>query len=302
MTDKAGQMNMVGGLAGLLAGLRLSGRHFAAPDGNELYALFVDLDGTALVCRPYFQEATRAFKRFMTELGVNGQEAAKTLEQHDNLNLEHKGFGREPYRKTMLTAYKALTKKHGLKFSDSRMEDHKLIVSGIAKLPFFREPELFPNVVRVLQDARKYFLIIGVTGGSDDAQSHKVREAGLKVVFDHVAIVSRSNKPEQIAKIMSDCGINASLSAHIGNDMRDDVACLQVTNVVHLPLEASRRHAKIPQDTGFELFHATSWLDAYHNPIQSLIRRRLALELRKAYRKDVLGRTESERCPEPVAS
>ncbi|MBY0359879.1 MAG: HAD family hydrolase [Candidatus Obscuribacterales bacterium] len=253
-------------------------RNFCAPDGKTA-ALFVDVDGTILVCQRYFDEANATFARYMKLRGFEPKEALEMLREVEHTNTEKVGFERDRYGRSLIEVYDKLRakKKRRFKAEDVRF-DHQ-ICENIGRAPFFREPELFPNAAPVLGRAHHNFLIFAVTIGNREAQKYKVRQAGLNQIFDELIITSRDDKAALVAQVIKDLNIDPKLSAFIGNSLRSDGACLAVTNFVYLPLEpgAFDRAVGLPQNTGFEVFETVDWRQAEERAINSLKRRRRTL-------------------------
>lgn len=258
---------------------RTSDRNFCAPD-NKIAALFVDVDGTILVCQPYFDEATANFGYFMKLRGFDGEESIKLLREVDRSNTERVGFERDRFGKSLVEAYDRMRVAKRKRFRPEDIAHDRLICENIGRAPFFREPELFANAAAVLGRAHHNFMIFAVTIGNREAQKYKVRQAGLDPVFDGVLITSRDDKPTLVSRVMKDLNIDPKLSAFIGNSARSDGACLALTNFVYLPLEpgwAYDKAAALPESSEFEVFRVDDWRQAEDHAINSLVRRRRVL-------------------------
>jgi hypothetical protein len=91
---------------------------------------------------------------------------------------------------------------------------------------------------------------------------------------------------EIVQEVMEDLNIDPYHSAHIGNSMRSDGACLAVTNFIFLPLEAGWSFDKskpIPtettKDSGFQMYSVKDWREAEERGINRLLRRRKSVQL-----------------------
>lgn len=256
---------------------RSADRNFCAPRG-KIAALFVDVDGTILVCQPYFDEANASFAYYMGLRGFNSEEAVKILREIDHANTEKVGFERDRFGRSLVEAYDRLRQQNKRRrFTADQIRYDRQICENIGRAPFFREPELFPNAAAVLGRAQHNFMIFAVTIGNREAQKYKVRQAGLNRLFDELIITSRDDKATHVARLIKDLNIDPNYSAFIGNSMRSDGACLAVTNFVYLPLEpgwAFDKNATLPQASGFEMFDACDWRQAEELAINSLVRRR----------------------------
>ena len=254
-------------------------RNFCAPAG-KIAALFVDLDGTTLVCQPYFDQAHANFAHFMKLRGFDPVEAQKILHSVDHTNTEKAGFERDRFGKSLVDAYEHMRKLKRKRFKPEDIVNDRQICENIGRAPFFREPELFPNAAAVLSRAHHNFKIIAVTIGNREAQKYKVRQAGIQRVFDELIITSRDDKPKLVAQLIKDLNIDPRLSAFIGNSVRSDGACLVHTNFVYLPLEpgwAYDQKAVLPQGSAFETFEVADWRQCEESAINSLVRRRRLL-------------------------
>lgn len=257
---------------------RTNKRNFCADvDGHKIAALFVDLDGTILKCKIYFDEAIADFGYFMKKRGFNEQEAIHVLHEVDREFAEASGFERDTFGKSLVEAYDRVRKQSRKRFRKEDILRDRSICANIGRGPFFREPELFPNAAPVLVRAWHNFMLLAVTMGNHEAQKYKIRQAGLKSVFDDVLITSQDDKAVLVAEVIKSLNIDPKLSAFIGNSPRSDGACLAATNFIYLPLEGGwsfDTKVALPENTGFEVMHAKDWRQAEERGIKSLVRRR----------------------------
>jgi FMN phosphatase YigB (HAD superfamily) len=252
-------------------------RNFCAPNEKNA-ALFVDVDGTILVCQPYFDEAAESFGYFMALRGFDKEQAKARLAQVDHEKTEREGFERDRFGKSLIDAYRSLVKEKRRRFTVDQQKQDEIILRQIGMGPFFREPQLFANAAAVLGRAHHNFLIFAVSIGNREAQKYKVRQAGLDPVFDELIITARDDKAEIVAGVIRDWNIDPALSAFIGNSKRSDGANLAVTNFVYLPLEAGwafDQTRELPQ-SDFEMFSVKDWREAEEKAINRLVRRRKA--------------------------
>lgn len=253
-------------------------RNVCAPNGKTA-ALFVDVDGTLVVCQPYFDEAAANFAHYMALRGFDPEEAKRRLREIDHQKTELEGFERDRYGKSLVETYQAMVKEKRRRFSAQAKSQDEQILRHIGNGPFFRDPQTFPNAAAVLGRAHHNFLIFAVTIGNREAQKHKVRMAGLDPVFDEILITARDDKPEHVANAIRDYNIDPALSAFIGNSRRSDGACKSQTNFVYLPLEAGWAFdaSKEVPDSPYEMFEVSNWREAEEKAINRLVRRRKAL-------------------------
>lgn len=255
-------------------------RNFCAPN-NKNAALFVDVDGTLLVCQPYFDEAAASFGYFMALRGFDPEEAKKRLKEIDFEKTEQEGFERDRFGKSLVEAYRSMVVAKRRRFTAEQKLQDEHILRLIGTGPFFREPQLFQNAAAVLGRAHHNFMIFAVSIGNREAQKYKVRQGGLDPVFDELIITARDDKAEIVASVIRDYNIDPKLSAFIGNSKRSDGACLAVTNFVYLPLEpgwAFDLSRELPASE-FEAFEVTNWREAEEKAINRLVRRRKSIKL-----------------------
>ncbi len=252
-----------------------SDRNFCAPN-NKNAALLVDIDGTCLVCQPYFDEAEKAFGHYMRKLGFDPVEAIARMKDVDHAKAALDGFERDRFGKSLIECYRSLVAEKRRRFSaEDKIQDEQ-ILRQIGAGPFFREPQVFPNTAAVLTRAHHNFLIFAVSIGNREAQKYKVRQAGLDQMFDELIITARDDKAEIVAGLIKDWNIDPNLSAFIGNSRRSDGACLAVTNFVYLPLEpgwAFDQSRPLPESQ-FETFSVKDWRECEEKAINRLVRRR----------------------------
>lgn len=258
---------------------RTADRNFCAPAG-KIAALFVDVDGTMLVCQPYFDQANANFGHFMKLRGFDPEESIKVLRKIDHASTELVGFERDRFGKSIVEAYEHMRKLKRKRFKQDEIMNDRQICENIGRAPFFREPEVFPNTAAVLARAHHNFMIIAVTIGNREAQKYKVRQAGLQPVFDELIITSRDDKPKLVAQVIKDLNIDPHLSAFIGNSKRSDGACVAHTNFIYLPLEPGwdyDKNAELPKSDPFEIIPVDDWRQCEERGINSLVRKRRKL-------------------------
>lgn len=255
-------------------------RNFCAPNEQNA-ALFVDVDGTILVCQPYFDEAAESFGYFMQLRGFDAKEAIERLREVDHEKTELEGFERDRYGKSIIETYRHMVKTKRRRFTDAQKVQDERILRQIGTGPFFREPQLFANAAAVLGRAHHNFLIFAVSIGNREAQKYKVRQAGLDPVFDELIITARDDKAEIVSGVIRDWNIDPKLSAFIGNSRRSDGANLAVTNFVYLPLEAGWAfdNSRPLPASEFEMFEVKDWREAEEKAINRLVRRRKAQKI-----------------------
>ncbi len=246
-------------------------RNMCAPDG-KIAVLFVDLDGTVMVCQPYFDGAIEEFAELMSLCGFKRQEARAMLHRTYYGSMPNLGFERGKFAQAIVEAYKALCQKSKVR----RRKIIEQICERIGRAPFFNTPVLFDYALPVLTRARHNFMIVAVTVGNREAQKYKIRQGGLSSVFDDIIITLSENKAELINEYIQDMNISPQYSAFIGNSIRSDGASLSKTNFVYLPLETSLSAPgdKLPENTGFELFCSKDWHEVEERCLNRLIRRR----------------------------
>lgn len=251
-------------------------RNYCAPN-DKVAALFVDIDGTLLVCERYFQEAREDFGYFMELRGFKAADAIARLQEIDRVKAEKEGFERDRFGRSLIECYQHLVKEKRRRFSKADQERDTRILRNIGTSPFFREPELFPNALPVLGRARHNFLIVAVSIGNREAQKYKIKQSGIS--HDHLIVTMRDDKAEFVAAAIEDLKIDPHLSAFIGNSRRSDGACLAVTNFIYLPLEPGWAYDEkdLPKDSCFEVFNVKDWREAEDKAINRLIRRRQSL-------------------------
>jgi FMN phosphatase YigB (HAD superfamily) len=264
---------------------KVPGRNLCAPNG-KVSALFVDVDGTIMVCDPYFKAAYQRFCYLLANEGFNADEALKLTKTLYFDYMKVNGVERDQLALAMADAYKKLCQAKNVPVVPEVLGT----CEDIGNSPFFRKPELFDNAAPVLNRARHNFLIIGVTMGNREAQKHKIRAAGLDAVFDHYIITPYDNKPERVRELIEDLNISPEYSAFIGNSVKSDGACISETNLVLVPFEKGVFDAEeTPKSDKFEVFNVRDWRDAEERSIQRLVMRRdRALQIDEARQQEEL--------------
>ena len=274
---------------------KVPGRNMCAP-GGKLSALFVDIDGTIMVCDPYFKAANRRFAYIMQKEGFDGEEAVKMARTIYFEYMQINGVERDQLAMAYSATYKKLCEGKGQK--------PILEVTGtcedIGNSPFFRKPELFENAMPVLNRARHNFLIIFVTMGNREAQKYKIRQAGLDSVQDYYIVTPYDNKKERVKELIEDLNISAEYSAFIGNSTKSDGECIAETNVVLVPFEKGVfDQNEMPKSDRFQVYNVRDWRDAEERAIQRLIiKRDRAMQIEEANKREEVLRlvAQSKSC------
>lgn len=270
----------------MLTKCRYPGRNFCAPEG-KMAALLVDLDGTVVECQKHFDNAKTRFSLFMTRCGFDGEAVRKHAQEIELKHLEKHGFEREALAISFEKAYRSACRLKKVKPAWDIVET----CHDIGDSPFFREPELFPDALPVLNRAHHNFFIIAVTIGDRDVQSYKIKRAGMRTIFDHTIITKRDNKSEMVAAVIEDLNIHPQYSLFIGNSERSDGQCLKNTNFLHIPLEGWQFDAaQLPENTGFRVYKANSWREAEELGLNRVfLQRQLALDVEEQQGKRKCG-------------
>jgi FMN phosphatase YigB (HAD superfamily) len=251
-------------------------RDLLTPSG-KLAVLGIDMDGTTIECQPYFDEAFDEFALLMELLGVPREESIAALKRIYYGTMPHRGFERHRFPEALVETYNDLRRKFSLNQVSSEKEDiFYSLLKGIGSAPFFRKPKLFADCMQVLAEAHERFMLVAVTVGDYEAQLFKIRQSGLEKLFDDRIITLKEGKDKLFAQLIEDYNIDPQYSAFIGNSVRSDGVCLNVTNFIHVPFETSlSKHGdKLPENTGFELYQVSDWRDLQENAINRLIRKR----------------------------
>lgn len=240
--------------------------------GDKIAALFIDIDGTCVVCQPYWDGAFTEFARLMqlAKLGTF-DEALGVLKKVYYGSMPMRGFERHRFAEALHEAYVELCQAKRKKQDPIIVE----LCKSIGSRPFFRKPEVFDHCLPVLARARHNFLLVAVTVGDREAQKYKIRQAGLDALFDHTIITNAENKAELVREAIEDMGIDPNASAFIGNSIRSDGAALSETNFIYLPLELSlSRPGDCLPESKFKKFDAKDWREVEERGIVRLLRQR----------------------------
>ncbi len=250
---------------------RVPGRNYCAP-GGKIAALLVDLDGTLVRCQKNFDSAKRRYQKLMNMCGLNGRAVRKLAQKIELEHIEKNGFVRQALAVSMVKAYRQACLEAGKKPESWIIET----CQDIGDRPFFRKPELFDDAAQVLTRVHHNFFIIAVTIGDRAAQQYKIKQAGLRAIFDDIIVTQYDNKSEMVASAIEALGISPEYSLFIGNSRRSDGQCLSQTNFLHLPLEGwVFDHAELPLNSKFSSTSARNWREAEEKGINHILRKRL---------------------------
>lgn len=249
---------------------RFPGRNLCAP-GGKVAALLVDLDGTVVVCDPYFARARERFGYLMKTEGFSGEDSIALARETYMGYMLSNGAEKDQLALALVHTYKRLCRRAKKKVNPLVLG----ICEDIGNSPFFRDPIVFPNAAQVLTRARHNFLIIAVTMGNREAQKYKVRQAGMGSIFDYIVITPHDNKPERVRELIKDLDLSPEYSAFIGNSTRSDGACLSEMNFIHIPFEKGVfDNVDLPVASKYETFSVKDWRNAEERGILRLLMRR----------------------------
>jgi hypothetical protein len=207
----------------------------------------------------------------MNMCGLNGRAVRKLAQKIELEHIEKHGFQRQALAISMAKAYRQACREAGKKPENWIVETCR----DIGDRPFFQKPELFKDAAQVLTRVHHNFFIIAVTIGDRDAQQYKIKQAGLRAIFDDVIVTQYDNKSEMVAAAIKAHGISPEYSLFIGNSRRSDGQCLNNTHFLHLPLEGwVFDHAELPLDTKFSSTSARNWREAEEKGINDVYRQR----------------------------
>ena len=141
-------------------------RNLCTPNG-KIAALLIDMDGTTVVCQPYFDEAAEEFATFMSFIGVTKDVARETLRKVYSGSMPHRGFERERFPEALIETYELLAGNHAVSVPPEDIENVRSILKGIGSAPYFRKPKLFSyelvkNICNLLPFAVILHLCFGI--------------------------------------------------------------------------------------------------------------------------------------------
>lgn len=104
---------------------------------------------------------------------------------------------------------------------------------------------LLPGLRASVEAVARRYRIVLITKGDLLHQEHKIAASGLAGLFQHIHIVS-AKQPDDYARVLASCGVEANRFAMIGNSLRSDVEpVVQLGGYgIHRPYQVTWAHER----------------------------------------------------------
>lgn len=227
------------------------------PRLKNITHVFLDADDTLWENDIYYRKAEAEFLELMSPY-VRGEECAKILSYHQELNIKVFGYGSKTYLLGMLDAAAQIVPQE---FQPQMYRQIKEIIVRLEQHPFdFLEGA--EETVRAL--AKKYKVIIA-TKGELSEQMRKWRISKLEDCVSAIEVMEKKSVKDYL-NLAAKIGIDPKDFFMVGNAVRSDVAPVIEMGgwAVHVPYKITWAHEMmdIPHsDRVFEIKHISELLD-----------------------------------------
>ncbi len=154
----------------------------------------------------------------MSDFGFPETEVLDKLDEIDISHIREQGFAKERYPVSLIKTYRYYCEKAGRK-TDPETERK---ITDIGWNVFRRVPECVDGAEQVLDILKEHYLLILVTLGDPEIQSHKIEQSGLKTYFSAIHILNYKSVDEY-QQILKGHRLRREETWIIGNSVRSDL-------------------------------------------------------------------------------
>jgi putative hydrolase of the HAD superfamily len=175
-----------------------------------------DADDTLWRSEDYYQMAGLEFERIVGGwIDVHDASLRQRLHAVEKRNLASFGYGAKGMTLSMIEAAIELTEG-----AISAHDIHRIVALGKSLLE--HPVELLPGIRAAVEAVAERHRIVLITKGDLFHQERKVAQSGLGDLFSRIEIVSEKHA-ESYARVIAECGVDATAFAMIGNSLRSDI-------------------------------------------------------------------------------
>ena len=183
-----------------------------------LRVVIFDGDDTLWKTQELYDHAKTAFARLVAGLGYEKKSVITELDRIDAANVSTHGFSRRRFPRSLVQTYRVLAGRSKQK-PDKRVEDQ---IRHIGNSVFRKKPKLAPFTHSVLRRLKKEFRLVLFTKGDASIQKRRIRQTGLRELFDAVYI-TEYKKIGDLRDVLRAEGVRSRDAIMVGDSVRSDI-------------------------------------------------------------------------------
>ncbi|HBV96745.1 MAG: hypothetical protein JL50_15805 [Peptococcaceae bacterium BICA1-7] len=181
--------------------------------------IIFDFDDTLVETTVHFEISRERFTSFMKSLDFPAAEVLETLDRNDIENVKKMGgYMKECFPQAMVQTYRHFCSRKGISGDPEKCKE----VERIGWWVFEQRPDIVPGAIEVLESLRGDFHILLATKGDPTVQWQRIKDSGLKELFDDIFVL-RDKTPEEYKKIAGSHGLDNSSSWIVGNSIKSEI-------------------------------------------------------------------------------
>ena len=194
--------------------------------------LIIDADDTLWETEIYFEQCIADFGELMATLGLDREEAERTVETVERERVPQVGYAPQEFARSLVFAYQRLCERHGRAVKDEVSDSVCEIGQAMIAYPIV----LLDGVAETLARLSDHCRLLLLTKGDGETQADKLARSGLGHLFDGVHIV-----PEKDARVIRGLVVEYNLRPEqtwmVGNSPRSDInpALEAGIGAIHVP-------------------------------------------------------------------
>jgi putative hydrolase of the HAD superfamily len=177
--------------------------------------LIFDADDTLWENNVYFEEAFDRFCGFLNHSKLTPPAIRERLDDIERENAKVHGYGSRNFARNLRQCYQLLAERE---WEESHLEE----VAGYAHQILESPMELIDGVHETLAALARHHELTLFTKGDPEEQNLKIDRSGLRVHFDHCAVVKEKNR-EAYLELAGLRGFNLDRTWMIGNSPKSDI-------------------------------------------------------------------------------
>jgi putative hydrolase of the HAD superfamily len=216
-------------------------QHHASTGKPMIELVGFDGDDTLWHSQDFYDAAQREFESIVgAYVDLGNADVLAQLLAIESGNIHAFGYGAKGMALSMIEAAFDITEGRV-----SAADLHRLV--GLCKEVLAHPVELLPGIREAVEAVASMHRIVLITKGDLLHQQAKVAKSGLGDLFHRIEIVSEKD-PAAYARVLLECGVDASSFVMVGNSLRSDIAPVVALGAfgVYMPYHSTWSHELDP--------------------------------------------------------
>jgi len=177
--------------------------------------LIFDADDTLWENNIYFEEAFDRFCEYLDHSALTPPAIRERLDAIERENAKIHGYGARNFARNLQQCYQLLAERD---WEDEHLSEVAEFAHNILDSPM----ELIPGVAETLADLAQHHELTLFTKGDPEEQNMKIDRSGLRIHFDHCAVVKEKNR-EAYLRLADIRDFDLDRTWMIGNSPKSDI-------------------------------------------------------------------------------